>query len=386
MEFSLLYSKNNIDATLGTSSGYSNDNIENLYKSGTHNTSSLLLKKDAVSESVMGMNLSYNLRNARIGIAWSKNRFSLPLKPDYNYPEKIFSFSGETNNVISFYYNSMIKKILLYGEVSANDIKKYAIVQGISLRPSDRLIINFLFWKYAPGYTSFHGKGPGGSSGSYSEQSLLGNFTFEAARHLFITAGCYIQHFPWLKYRCSSPTLGVKREVGIKYMPTEKLVFDWKYSYRFSMIDNTATNRIPVMKQVISGSLKFVAKYSLYDNLTLGTRIDYRIVHPSESKGVLLLEDLNYRIRSIPVSFWLRYCIFSTDDYDSRIYTWENDLLYTFNIPALYGNGSRFYFMAGWKITNRAELRFKYGILSDSDTQGVFTDIDEFRLQLKLVI
>ena len=99
MEVSLLYSKNKIDATLGTSSGYSGDYIENLYKSGTHNTPSLLLKKDAVSESVFGMNLSYNFRSVRIGMAWSENSFSLPVKPDYNNPEKIFSFSGETSNV-----------------------------------------------------------------------------------------------------------------------------------------------------------------------------------------------------------------------------------------------------------------------------------------------
>jgi hypothetical protein len=386
MEVSLLYSKNNIDATIGTSSGYSKDYIENLYKSGTHNTSTLLLKKDAVSESVSGINLSSNFRNIRIGMAWSENRFSLPAKPDYNNPEKIFNFSGATNNVYSFYYNSMFKRILLYGEVSFNDIKKLAIMQGSSFRPSDRLIINFLFWKYTPGYTSFHGKGPGGSSGSYSEQSLLGNFTFEAARHLLVRGGCYIQHFPWLKYRCSSPSWGVKREAGIKYMPTEKLVLDWLYSYRFSMVDNTANNRIPELKQMISKSLKIVVRYSVYDNLTLGTRIDYKIIDPSGSKGVLLLEDLNFRVRSVPVSFWLRYCVFKTDDYDSRVYTWENDLLYTFSIPALYGNGSRFYLMTGWKISSKAELRFKYGILSDSDNQGADSDIEEFRLQLKLVI
>jgi hypothetical protein len=385
IELSLFYSKNNIDATLGASTGNNNDAIENFYKGGTHNTSGLLLKKDAVSERVMGMNLSCNFSIAKIGLVWSENRFSLPFKSDPHNPEKIIGFSGYANNIFSFYYNSMIKKILLFGEVSANDLKKYAIVQGLSFRPSDRLIINFLYWKYAPGYTSFHGSGPGGSSGSYPQQSLLGNFTFEAARHLFLTGGCFIQHFTWLKYRCSSPSLGVKREIGIKYLPTDKLVFDWVYSYRYSMADNTGTDRIPEMNKTISRSLKFVIRYSVYDNLTLGTRIDYTYLDPSESKGALLLEDITYKLRSAPVSFWMRYCIYKTDDYDSRIYTWENDLLYTFSIPALYGDGSRFYLMTGWKITRKAELRFKYA-MSEKRTGGVTTDAHEFRLQLKFTI
>jgi hypothetical protein len=386
LDFSLVYSKNNTDATLGTSSGLSKDCLESFYRSGIHNTATLLLKKDALSESVIGINLSYNFRSAKFGIAWSENRFSLPVKPDYSNPEKIFNFGGEYNTICTFYYNSMIKKILLYGEVSANDIRKFAVEQGLSFRPSDRLTINFLFWKYAAGFTSFHGNGPGGSSGNYSEQSLLGNFSFEAARHLFITGGCYIQHFPWLKYRCSSPSYGLKRETGIKYMPTERLVFDWLYSYRLSMVNNTGTRSVPERKQTIAKSLKFVVRYSIYENLTLATRTDYRIVDPSVSKGFLLLEDFNFRLKKIPLSLWMRYCVFMTDDYESRIYTWEHDLLYTLSIPALYGNGNRFYLMAGWKIAGKAELRFKYGILSDSESPGNSEDTEEFRLQLKLFI
>jgi hypothetical protein len=385
MEASLFCSRNKIDATLGISTSSSGCYIDNLYRSGTHNTPGLLLKRDAVNESVYGMNLSYNFKSVRIGFVWSETRFSYPVNPDYNNPEKIFSFRGETNSAGSLYYNSMIKRILLYGEISVNDIKKYAIVQGLSIKPSDRLTINFLFWKYSPGYISFHGKGPGGSSGTYSEQSILGNFTFEAAKHLFISGGCYIRHYPWLKYRCSSPSTEIRREAGIKYMPTGKLAFDCIYSYRVSMADYSGKTGVPVLKQVVSRSLKLMMKYSVYDNLTLGTRIDYKIMDPSSDKGFLLLEDLNYRVRSFPLSLWIRYCNFNTDSYDSRIYTWENDLLHTFSIPALYGKGSRFYFMAGWKITNKAEFRFKYGILSE-DPEGAFTNTNEFRLQLKVFI
>jgi hypothetical protein len=385
-ELSIFCSRKSIDATICSSNGISGDFIGNFYKSGTHNTLSLLQKKDAISESVYGINFSYNFRIIRIGMAWSENRFSLPAMPDYNNPEKILSFSGRTNNVSSLYYSSMVKRILLYGEVAANASKEYSIVQGLSFRPSGRLIINFMYWKSTPGFTSFHGKGPGGSSGSYSEESLLGNFTFEAAKHLFVRGGCYIQHFPWLKYRCSSPSNGMKKEAGFRYMPTEKLAFDGLYTCRLSMVDNSSSNGIPALKQTISRSLKIVGRYSVSDILTIGTRIDFRIVDPSGSRGTALLQDLNYAPGKIPLKFWIRYCIFSTDDYDSRIYTWENDLLYTYSIPALFGKGSRVYVMAAWKITDRAEIRFKYGVLSESDNLGLSTDTEELRLQLKIFI
>ena len=137
---------------------------------------------------------------------------------------------------------------------------------------------------------------------------------------------------------------------------------------------------------MIARSLKFSFRYSLSGNMTLGTRLDYKLAEPGGSKGVLLLEDINYRARSVPLAFWMRYCVFRTDNYDSRIYTWENDLLYSYSIPALYGKGSRFYFMVSWKIAKKAEIRFKYGILSDTGSSETTDNTEEFRLQLRLTI
>ena len=83
------------------------------------------------------------------------------------------------------------------------------------------------------------------STVSYPEQSIAGNFTFEAARHLFVSGGCSVRHYPWLKYRSSSPSTGVTRELRVKYLPAEKISFDLLYSYRMSMADDTSNNRIP---------------------------------------------------------------------------------------------------------------------------------------------
>jgi hypothetical protein len=169
-------------------------------------------------------------------------------------------------------------------------------------------------------------------------------------------------------------------------MPTEKLTIDGLYSYRFSMADNTSGNRIPELKQLITKSIKFSVRYSLYDNLTIGTRIDYKIVEPSGSKGMLVLQEINYRFRQVPVTLWFRYCLFNTDDWDSRLYTYENDLLYSFSIPALSGEGSRSYIMVKWKISDYAEIRIKYGILTKTVTPGAITNTEEFRIQVKVTI
>jgi len=384
IELSLFYSKNHLDATIVSSSGSSNDYIENFYLAGVHNTSSLLLKKDAIYCLAYGIKLSYNFNNLKVGLIWSENRFSLPVNLTTNDPEKVFDFRGDRNNLYTFYYNSFFRKILLYGELSANDNKKLAIIQGISFRPSDRLTINLLFRNYNPGYTTFYGKGPGIGSTTDNEKGVLGNFTFEAARHLFISGGCDVQHFPWLKYRCSAPSWGVRQEIKVRFLPSEKLTIDASYNYRLSMVDNAETQRIPEQDQIITKSLKASVRYSIYDNLTFITRIDYKIVDPSGSRGMILFQEINYSFRQVPVTLWFRYCLFDTDDWNSRIYTYENDLLYSYSIPALAGEGSRSYIMAKWKIGNFAELRIKYGITSSVTTGKSMENMDEIKMQFRI--
>ena len=380
----IFYSRNKIDATRGSSGGQSEDFVESLYKSGLHNTTGSLSKKDVVIESVMGLNLSYNFRYVRIGLVYSQELFSLPFRADPGDPDKIHAFSGNRVSVGSLYYNGMIKNILLYGEISANDLKRFSIVQGLSFKPSGRLMLNLIFWHYGPGFTSFHGKGPGGSNVTCQEQSVMGNFTFEAARHLFLSGGYSLSHYPWLKYRCSSPSSGTKRQLRLKYNPSDGLTLDLLYNYRLSMADVNNSDGIPVLKQMITRNVKAALRFPVYENLTLGTRIDFTAFKPSGSKGIQLLQDLAWKSGRVPLSLWLRYSIFRTDDYDSRIYTWENDLLYAFSIPSYHGKGSRFYILTSYKISGKAEVRFKYGVITRSEAG--MRDSDEIKIQIRIVI
>jgi hypothetical protein len=382
---SLFYSKNYSDATIGSVSDSSEGYIENFYLAGIHNTRATLLKKDAVSETAYGINASYNFKSFRIGFTWSGNRFSLPVRMAGTDPEDIFKFDGNRTNLYSISYNALIKRILLYGEFTLNESYKYAFVQGFSFRPSDRLAINFLFRNYNNGFVSFHGKGAGNGSGSGNEKGILGNFTFEAAKYLFISGGCDIKNYTWLKYRCSAPTRAIKQEIRARFLPTEKLTIEASFNYRNSMVDNTETSGIPEQKEIITNSFKCSARYILYDNLTLGTRIDYKIADPSGSRGALILQDINYKFSQLPVTVWLRYCLFNSDSWESRLYTYENDLLYSFSIPALSGEGSRSYVMVRWDIGDIAELRFKYGITSLSENGKLLQSRDEVKIQFRVL-
>ena len=57
----------------------------------------------------------------------------------------------------------------------------------------------------------------------------------------------------------------------------------------------------------------------------------------------------------------MRLTHFDTDDYYSRIYTWEPDVLYAFSIPAFTGRGLRFLFNMAYRPTSKIQFWFRLG-------------------------
>ena len=98
-----------------------------------------------------------------------------------------------------------------------------------------------------------------------------------------------------------------------------------------------------------------------------------------------LSQDFNFDFKRVPVRLWLRWCFYNTDDWDSRIYIYENDLVNSFSIPAFYDDGNRSYMMIAWKPFKKTELRFKYGITTTMESD-VASYKEEFKFQLRISI
>jgi hypothetical protein len=384
LNIAMFCSRNKLDATIISSQDSADVSVTNFYISGLHNNPSLLKKKDAVSETLLGFNINYNFPYTRIGMTWTESTFSLPLRLTGKDPEDLYGFEGKKNGVFSVRYNSIVKKLLLSGEISSDYSFNLAFIQCLSLRPSDRLQVNFLYRDYYPGFVSFHGRGPRSSSSSGGESGILGNFTFEAAKYLFINAGYDISWFPWFKYNTSFPSIARKQEIRLRFIPGEQLNIEMSYNYRLSMSDMKNETGIAGIKEFTTRTFKGVVRYSPLENLTLITRIDYKITSDQENRGVLMCQDINFRLSHIPLGIWLRHCIYSIDNWDSRIYTYENDILYNFSIPALSGKGSRSYLMVEWRIKDIAVLRVKYGITSLIEGGSDPEEKDELKMQFKI--
>jgi len=381
---SLFLSRNQLDATLGISNESGSEYIENLYLAGYHNSQPTLEKKDVVTSTVFGTNLYYNLRSSKIGFTYSRESFSLPFFPDKNDPSKLYGFSGTDNQVFSAYYRTVINKITLFGEASTNDFSNLALVQGINIRPTDRLAINFIYRDYSPSFTTFHGRGPGASSSTNNEKGLFGNLSLEIYKHLFLVAGADISQMPWLGYRKNFPSLKIKEEIKLEFGPTDNASMEIGYALGYSEFNGTDGTGMPSKEAIETGRLNFVGSFSTENGLTLKTRVGYKLAKPSGEQGLMVLQDINYVAPNIPLSLWFRFGIFNTEGWDSRLYAYENDLLNSFSVPALSGRGTRSYLMVKYNLGRYVEIRVKYGVTTTLADNGQSGGTDELRIQLRI--
>ena len=65
-----------------------------------------------------------------------------------------------------------------------------------------------------------------------------------------------------------------------------------------------------------------------------------------------VLQDVEYRFSEVPIVLQFRAQAFDAQEWNNRVYIYENDVLYAYAIPFVYGLGGRFWLNARYKIND----------------------------------
>ena len=83
----------------------------------------------------------------------------------------------------------------------------------------------------------------------------------------------------------------------------------------------------------------------------------YKYANEKGSSGYLLYQDLGWKWEKI--NFILRLAFFNVSEYENRLYSYENDVLFAFSSNQYNGKGIRFFFNFNYKIFKNLQLCFK---------------------------
>ncbi len=388
----IFYSQKNNDGNIAgnDSAGWF---VTSLQTSGYHRTASEIEDKNAVRNTNYGGNLSWNLNYLKIGTTFIRQLLELPLIPAAHlYNQFWFSGSENLNGCIDYLFSK--GRYQLFGEAAMSKSKGIAFVQGAVINLNDQLSFSALLRHFDKNYQALWANTFAEGSNISNESGLYFGTKLLPVKFVTLSAYSDIYRSPWINYTTAAPstgwdvlaianvTLSKKTEFYVRYKneeKEEKTVFENRYV------------NIPVQTQKIRGHFRY--KYN--DKLIFNSRIEYvEYKGMKKENGIMIFQDVKYLVETLPVNLSARIAWFSTDSYDSRIYAYENDLLYTFSIPPFYGRGIRTYLNLNYRIGKYLDFWFKIANTSWNDRNTISSGYNEipgnnktelkFQVRLKL--
>jgi len=231
---------------------------------------------------------------------------------------------------------------------------------GVMMKPASIAELSLVYRNINKTYFSFFSNAFTESSRINDEKGLyLGLKIFPAPRWIIWAYADFFQH-QWLKYTTSAPSSGTEFFAQVSYSPTRETSFYLRFFQEEKeqrLIDGILKCNEPQLINRLR--LNFV--HTLTEQISLKSRLEFSFYSKQSSeRGVLVYQDVAFKPLQKSFAMNGRLAYFYTEGYNSRLYAYENDLLYSFSVPALYGNGVRTYFNLQQKLGSKFTLWLKF--------------------------
>lgn len=348
--------------------------------SGLHRTENELADKGSMEETVYGGNLRYNTRSFSAGFTAVRTQFGTTLLPSISLYE-INRFTGDHNFNMGFDYRAVIRNINVFGEFSRSENGGMAAVNGMvaSLHPA--LSISLMHRYFQPEYQALRVNVFGeNNTTANNEHALFAGLQATLSSRWTLTAYSDLVRYPWLRFRVDAPSDYTDYLVQLNYKPDRRHEFYMRYRTR-NNVQNSDLEDLDITYpvEIHQQNFRIHGAYQAHPNVVLKTRAEW-ITWEKETvqeKGFLVYQDLQFKKMGSPVTLTMRYAIFDSPNWNSRLYAYENDVLYAFSIPAYYGRGSRFYAMIKWDVTKKIDLWVRYATFIYNDRNVISSGTSE---------
>lgn len=374
-DISLFYSFRKLDA------GVNNYEVSSFKTDGLHRLVRDREKLRTVPMHTYGGNIRYATSHVHFGVtALSYSFGNYQIQPDLK-PYNLFYFRGNRNMNISVDYMLKTNKLKFYGETAVSSNKAIATLNAFQLTPVSYLSLLLLHRYYDRRYQAFFGNAFGQNSTVQNEQGVYTGMQWTPFAHFKLSLYADLFRFPWLKYGVDSPSSGKEYMVQLDYNSGKNLAAYVRYKYRKKEKNQTLENEstqsiLPYSQQ----RFRFQLLYGSQPAWMLKTSVDgvYYDEHKGKhSFGWMVSQSAGWKPSSLPFQsdFYIGY--FHTDDYYSRISSYEKNILYAFNMPSFYGKGIRLSVSFRWDLLKKLSLSAKLAHTYYADRNLIGTDQEE---------
>jgi len=331
--------------------------FSSLQTSGLHRTPGEIEDEKALQEQVAGISTAFNWKNGQITANGLYIQYDKPWAPS-PAAYRLFVFKGRTLTGASLDYNWRFRNFLLFGETARSDNGGIAAVNGLLLSPDQHITLTAVHRSLGKDYQSVYGAPFAEVTGASNERGLYLGADIRYVRRWQLNVYADMWQHPWLRFGVSAPSRG--REFLARLIWTKSRTFSayalWQAETKerdsdvegiFGLLENRRER------------LRLHAAYKVTPGVEFRSRIEwttFTVQDGPRNNGFIAYQEAAIKPLSFPVTATVRYAVYDTDNFDTRVFAFETDLFSAISIPALSGRGSRAYLNLSWRVNKWLRL------------------------------
>lgn len=372
-ELDLFYSSKKRDGNI-----ISENEFSSLQNTGLHRTLNEIEDKNSVGEKIIGVHLNNTIKQFKLGFTLFKQAFNKTLiKSNQFY--KQFYFSGNKNFCLGFDYQWAFNKLDIFGELTFSANKSKALFSGINFYPNPLTKFHIHYRNYSKSFQNFYANAISENTDAKNENGVYAGIDIEFHSKWILKAYTDFFFFPWLKSGVNSDSQGNEQLFNLEYKHSKNITISMRFKRQkkeYNQLNNDL--RFDFLVPELKESWRLHFNFQISNSIGLQTRAEWQSYKfdPKKSSGYLVYQEMIYTSPNRLFRFSFRYVTFDIEDYDSRIYTYERDVLYAFSIPSFYGQGNRVYLMMSHQICNDLTIRLKFEQTKYKDRENIGSGLD----------
>lgn len=354
-------------------------------ENGLHRTLTEISKKQNINQKVYGGRIRTEVPFGFVGATGYRSTFSRYIDHGTAAYDQ-FDFRGRSASTFGIDYKFLLGPAILFGEGARSENGGYGVVTGVESSVKDNTGLALIYRNYQKDFQSIFGSGFGEQSGEpQNEEGIYLGLRHQLNEKILLSAYFDQYRFPAPRFGTHQPTRGYDWlglvEVNVNsdfqfYLQGRSEAEDDEFEW----VDDQGRIRRKVGKKYRSG-LRGHVEYRVNPEIRLRIRgevVRTRQAGEAAEYGYLMYQDIRFR----PSQKWTldaRITVFETESFNSRVFQFENDLLYVFSNSALFDQGQRLYVLVNYEPFDFMEIWAKFGITVFENRQEIGSGLDTIK-------
>ncbi|RZK26130.1 MAG: helix-hairpin-helix domain-containing protein [Flavobacterium sp.] len=341
LEATFFVSNRNLDGNI-PSNAPPDAEFTSISETGLHRTKNELLNQGSIGQFIYGTAVQYQRSAINLGAVLYRSSYTHAFSTGSRIYDK-FNITGNKLVNAGIYYSYNLHNFYFFGELARSFKGGPAIINGMLISLSPSLSFGMVHRNYSLKYYNLfssslaEGGNPSNENGFYSSLNITPN--------KFLTISLQADHFsfPWLKFRVDEPSQGYELQIQSTYVPNRSFKLTGRFRKEIKQQNTDGSPAFNFTESVNKENLRMGSIWKISKSIEIQNNLEitkYQKGQKPTEYGHMVFQDIQYAGKSI-LSGNIHLAYFNTGTYNTRIYSYEKDVLYGFAFGMYNGKGFR---------------------------------------------